>query len=322
MLKHICYSVYVPAPDFGWYNLSSASQAYWDSHPLSETGDIGFSVYPAYLQGFPAINQSTYISADNPDILKLLGSGPIIERILVSEVWPPVDANGTAYSIVNNSAPVDPQAGLLAAIPVRYYFGSVNVEINGTTPDGAPYWTYNTSHRFTATPLYLPLANEDEIQQEMQNWVAWYSDTSYLPDRRLPFGGISVHDLDPTQAKIGMTMQFGVYDNSQSYSSDAPSGSGLRQIITMTQMTQAMARFKYGNNFTISQGIRALPYEFSWNRMNGEGLNKISMFMIPFALSFLLPTFVSILVQEKEDRHRMMMSMVKMAQDRYFLHLL
>lgn len=271
-----------------------------------------FSTYPAYLEGFSSVNQSTYISADTPDILKLLGSVPNIQRVFDSDVWPPVDANGTAYPIFNNSAPVNPQAGLLAAIPIRYDYGTFFVKVNVTTPDGHTYYTYNMTNRFTATPLYLPLANEDAVQQEMQNWITLFSSATFnRDDGVLPFGGVSVHELDPAQAKMKMTMQYGIFDSSRSYSSNAPLGSGLRQIITMTQMTQAMTRLKYGSNFTISQGIRALPYEFSWSRMNGQSLNKNSMLMFPFALSFLLPTFVSILVQEKEDRHRMMMSMVK-----------
>ncbi|GJJ67939.1 ABC-2 type transport system ATP-binding protein [Entomortierella parvispora] len=299
-------TVYVPAPDFGWYNLSSASHAYMKD-------------FPAYLQGFGAINQSTYISADNADILKVLGPGLNIRRVFISDVWPPVDANGTAYAIVNNSVPVNLQEGLLAAIPIRYDYGSLYVKVNATAPDGETYWTYKTVNQFTATPLYLPVENENAVQQEVQDWVAWYGNQSYIPDQTLPFGGVSVHDLDPFQAKIRMTMQYGVYDKGQRYSSNAPVGSGIRQIITMTQMTQAITRLKYGNNFTISQGIRALPYEFSWSRMNGQSLSKDSMFMFPFALSFLLPTFVSILVQEKEDRHRMMMSMNGLKSGSYYL---
>ena len=116
---------------------------------------------------------------------------------------------------------------------------------------------------------------------------------------------ISVHELDPILAKLKMTLQFGVYEDRMSFHS-----SSLRQIITIIQFTQDIPRLKYGSNFTISQGLRALPYEFPWSRLNGETLNKNSMYMFPFALSFLLPTFAAILVQEKEDRHRMMMSMV------------
>jgi hypothetical protein len=87
--------------------------------------------------------------------------------------------------------------------------------------------------------------------------------------------------------------------------------SGLRQIITMTQLTNSIVKTKFSGKYSISQGIRAMPYEYDDSVSNGYVLNQLSLRLFPFALCFLMPTFVSILVQEKEDRHRMMMAMVR-----------
>ncbi|KAI8349326.1 P-loop containing nucleoside triphosphate hydrolase protein, partial [Mortierella sp. GBAus27b] len=71
--------------------------------------------------------------------------------------------------------------------------------------------------------------------------------------------------------------------------------------------------------YMISQGLRALPYEWKTDSLKGYSLNQMSIHLFPFGLSFLLPTFVSILVQEKEDRHRMMMAMNGLKTGPYYL---
>ncbi|KAI8606351.1 P-loop containing nucleoside triphosphate hydrolase protein [Dissophora ornata] len=87
----------------------------------------------------------------------------------------------------------------------------------------------------------------------------------------------------------------------------------------MTQLTNAIVKTKYAGQYVISQGVRALPFEFNTDSSKGYFLNQMSAYLFPFGLSFLLPTFVSILVQEKEDRHRMMMAMNGLRPVSYYL---
>ncbi|KAG0057853.1 hypothetical protein BGZ83_000040 [Gryganskiella cystojenkinii] len=320
-------TLYIPAPDYGWYGWKNASEDYsnkrgarcsYGSSCVIRGGVIDIDLTPAYFDNniYMPINQSTFISADNPGILKALGAVPNVGGVLVSDIWPPVDVNGTAYHLYNNSAPVNPQGGILGAIPVRYDYDAVMIPYLKETPSYS-YTTYNESWRYSATPMYWPLQDVKSIEKEMVNSVVKFNNATRSDQMsQLPFGGISVHELDLNLAKLKMTLQFGIYDGGRNYR--MPS-SGLRQIITTSQFTQAITRLKHGNSFKISQGVRALPYEFQWNRIDGESLNKMSMYMFPFALSFLLPTFVSILVQEKEDRHRMMMSMNGLKSTSYYL---
>ncbi|ORY99506.1 P-loop containing nucleoside triphosphate hydrolase protein [Lobosporangium transversale] len=87
----------------------------------------------------------------------------------------------------------------------------------------------------------------------------------------------------------------------------------------MTQLTSATVKIKHAGKYVLSQGIRALPQEWSTSTLEGQSLNQVSAYLFPFGLSFLLPTFVSILVQEKEDRHRIMMAMNGLKASSYYL---
>ncbi|KAG0313847.1 hypothetical protein BG000_005730, partial [Podila horticola] len=183
--------------------------------------------------------------------------------------------------------------GLLGAIPIRYAYDL----------------QYNSSNRDTRD-------SEPSKNYSAQKYIAVQDGASL--DNKIPFGGAYFEAVDMNRQSIQMTMQYGVPPMSQ-YSHGDELDSGLRQMVTMTQMTSALVRIKYAGKYVISQGLRALPYEFDPNWLNGFALNKVSSHLFPLGLSFLLPTFVALLVQEKEDRHRAMMARNGLKPSIYYL---
>ena len=126
--------------------------------------------------------------------------------------------------------------------------------------------------------------------------------------KEMPFGALHFDAIDTASGKLKATMQFGQGPSEDQNYLSVPSG--LRQMITITQLTNTIVKTKFSGKYSISQGLRTLHFEWDDSISNGYIMNQLSLRLFPFALCFLMPTFVSILVQEKEDRHRMMMAMV------------
>lgn len=247
----------------------------------------------------PSVNQTVYYAAANAQVLQALGKVPNVTHDFMSTTWPPKDPKIIYNTTIQGT-------GILGAIPVRY------------ATDREYVYTKNESRgdfttRFTAQ-TFLPFQDQAALDQavvEMIARVANRSDYNFVDN--MPFGAVTFDALNPAQSSIKMTMQFGQAPVSE-YDSGLKVPTGLRQMVMMTQISNAVVKTKFAGQYTISQGLRALPYEWATDSFKGYTLNMMSAHLFPFALSFLLPTFVSIMVQEKEDRHRMMMAMVRNAE--------
>ncbi|GJJ67951.1 hypothetical protein EMPS_00297 [Entomortierella parvispora] len=294
-------SYYQPPPSMGWFNLKKAEAAAW------KVGEIGYRS-PALWRMNP-INQTVYYTTANAQVAQWLGIRPNVTQKFSSDVWPPASPQAGSPIVYNVSAlPASSQgSGILGAIPVRYVN---NDNYYPPDPERPGHNLKNSTILFQAQS-FVPLNDATEMQKTIEDMVTNLADgQNYMSLRIMPFGGIDFQAADPAKNYIQMTMQFGVPPSSEySYASEDAPSPGLRQMLVMSQISGALVKTKYAGQFVISQGIRALPYVWDPNSQDGYYLNQMSSFLFPFGLSFLLPIFVSILVQEKEDKHRMMMAM-------------
>jgi hypothetical protein len=242
-----------------------------------------------------SINQTILYTTANPQIAQALGTFPNVTRDFISPVWPPKDPNIIYNSTASGS-------GILGAVSVRYASARHWAPFNRSDPNP------ESSVRYTSQ-TFMPFKDQATLDQAVVDMITAASNASQVQDiENLPFGAVAFDALNPAQSSIKMTMQFG--QPPLRYTSGLRATSGLKQLIMMTQMSKAMVKTKFAGQYVISQGLRALPFEWSADSFKGYTLNRLSVHLFPFGLSFLLPTFVSIMVQEKEDRHRMMMAMV------------
>ncbi|KAF9357986.1 hypothetical protein BGX26_002719 [Mortierella sp. AD094] len=304
-------SFYAPPPAYGWFNLQQADDEWKKRH----TG--GSSYYnPLYFDSMKSVNQTVYYSTANNQITQVLGTAPNVTRSFsmnysytppYPQSWPPADPK----IVYNVSAPgVKPGTGLIGAIPVRYSSRQGYRRIKN--PDGT--YDFKDYLEFTAQS-FTQVQDQVTLDKTILDLILKNQNDSY--NNPMPFGAVVYDVLDPSKSSVKATMQFGQQTASAWGSDQTPSG--MRQIITMTQLTNAIVKTKYKGQYVISQGLRALPYVWNNNILDGYSLNQVSMILFPFGLSFLLPTFVSILVQEKEDRHRMMMAMNGLKSSSYYM---
>lgn len=231
---------------------------------------------------------TVYYSVANADLAKTLGASPNVTRTIFSESWPPTNTSAIYSNSTKN--PAAGGSGLFGAIPVRYVKGETYV--GSGIPNYKSYKDYKKS--YTAMPNFALTDDIDESSRNMR-------DHGLYTSNRNGMGSVAFEALDLSGAgSIEATLQMGMLKFE----------SGIRQMIMISQLSNAMVKIKYAGKYILSQGIRALPYEYDLAQDNGYNVNKASATIFPFALSFLLPTFVSILVQEKENRLRVMMAMV------------
>ncbi|KAF9018949.1 hypothetical protein CPC16_011027 [Podila verticillata] len=282
---------YIPA-DFNWLQLDKVTEEWYNSTRIA-----GISLgqnHPAIFRN-KFINQTVFYSVANPDIAKVLGASPNVTQTFLSESWPPTDPN-VIYS--NSTAtPTVGGSGLFGAIPVRYVQGATLV--NTTDRSRSERDTYEEyKQSFTAMPHFVLTDDIDQGSLRLKNDIPMEG-----------MGSVAFEALDLAgSGTLKATLQLGLYE----------ADSGLRQLVMISQLSSAMVKVKYAGKYILSQGIRALPYEYDYEQDKGVKVNQASATFFPFALSFLMPTFVSILVQEKEDRLRVMMAMNGLKSPSYY----
>ncbi|KAF9953943.1 hypothetical protein BGZ72_005048 [Mortierella alpina] len=282
-------SFYTPPPTGGWFM-------------LQRKNDVKKRDRLPTMWSILSVNQTVYYTTGGAHINKILGSPPNVTHTFSSETWPPLDT-----TIVYN-ATARPGTGLFGAIPVRY---TADTSSNSSKPV-----------RYTSGPYFIATPDQAALDRVIQDMVETLSlrvnDTQAFED--MPFGSIYFEALDIPKAHAKMTLQFGqpsLREGSSSVPYTTPAG--LRQLVTMTQISQAVVKTKFSGQYQISQSVRALPYEWTTDSLKGYLLSRLSMYLFPFGLSCLLPTLVATLVTEKEDRHRMMMAMSGLTPASYYL---
>ncbi|KAF9201170.1 hypothetical protein BGZ59_002875, partial [Podila verticillata] len=102
--------------------------------------------------------------------------------------------------------------------------------------------------------------------------LQWDSSSMHSSEPIKPFGGVYFEAVDMDKQAIQMTMQYSVPPLSV-WDVDDVLGSGIRQMVNMTQMTSALVKIKNACKYVNSQGPRDLPYEFDPNWLNGRNLS-------------------------------------------------
>ncbi|KAF9971390.1 hypothetical protein BGZ73_005702 [Actinomortierella ambigua] len=298
-LQHEPHTLYTPSPAGTWFNLEKVLT----DHPLKTTsGSISRQQNIRSFQRYNSIQQNVYISY--PDSLKdVVGQFPNVTlnfTIPKNASWPPTDAS-IVYMAPNNT-----QSSLLGNIPVRYMNARQSARRSYESSDVAGYRTSQFFHKPYGTE------SMDDTIQTMVNRIANNSNffRSEFEEFQggLPFGALIIDSADMDRLRLKMTMQMGMTVRER-FSQATEESAGLRQMITMSQMTTSMMKHKFGSNYTITQGVRIMPFVWNARSLFNEGMSAVGSDIYPFALVFLLPTFVGMLVQEKEDRHCMMMAM-------------
>ncbi|KAJ3013234.1 hypothetical protein HKX48_005863 [Thoreauomyces humboldtii] len=133
----------------------------------------------------------------------------------------------------------------------------------------------------------------------------------------MPYGSIYFTEVSHNTKTYNYTLAFGS-DSRLATSAIFPTA-GKRQVLQMSQLSNAILRRGNADLTTasITQGTRMFPTTTS----GGIGISvsgPIGRVLYPFALSFLLPVFVLIMVREKEDRVLMMMRMNGMKSPVYY----
>ncbi|KAG0373183.1 hypothetical protein BGX24_012036 [Mortierella sp. AD032] len=260
---------------------------------------------------YKGINQTVYISAANSQVAQAVGASPKLTPKFESPVWPPTNAS-IVYTVNSTGPNSNAGSGLLGSIPIRFA-NSQTYRLNESNPNGVDEVVYVYSPQ-----AFLAMKDQAAASEAIAEVVSRMATRSnYMEYKNMPFGALHFEAVDTASAKIKASMQFG--HGPSEMLNDLTVPSGLRQMITMTQMTNSIVKTKFAGKATISQGLRALPLEWDDSILNGYVLNQLSLRLFPFALSFLLPTFVSVLVQEKEDRHRMMMAMNGLKSGAYYI---
>ncbi|KAF9968926.1 hypothetical protein BGZ73_009016, partial [Actinomortierella ambigua] len=314
---------YTPSPAGSWFNLDELLKQHpvppADGGPISEDETMSDRTF----RSFSAIEQKVFISY--PDSLKnVVGQFPNVTVNFTTPstaIWPPTDPS-IVYKTPNNTI-----SSLLGNIPVRYA-NDIKLQMDGPNPR-EKIGVFKTS-KFFHLPDAVSMENKVlEMVSRQLNPPRHYStgkdgSQPIIPEEfegDQPFGGLNIDSLDMDQLRLKMTMQMAMTPAAAGvrYAPDDKEYAGLRQLITMSQMTASMMKHKFGSNFTITQGLRIMPYIWSAKVLPNRSLNEISSGLFPFALSFLLPTIVWLLVQEKEDRHRMMMAMNGLRGFAYYL---
>ncbi|KAF9085053.1 hypothetical protein BGX23_010001 [Mortierella sp. AD031] len=296
---------YTPSPINGWFELRKTREDYYKTKQRSyESGTIAFF-------DFKDVNQTVYITAANPQVAQAIGAPPKLTPIFESLVWPPTNAS-IVYTVNSTGPNSNAGSGLLGSIPIRFAT-TTNYRSSSSDPLGSsvPAQVYTPQS-------FISLKDKAAADQTIAELISKLATKNqYMDYKTMPFGALHFEALDTTASKIKASMQYG--QGPSEMMADISPSSGLRQMITVSQLTNSIVKTKFAGKYAISQGIRALPLEWNESMLDGNTKNMISTFLFPFALSFLLPTFVSVLVQEKEDRHRMMMAMNGLKTTSYYI---
>ncbi|KAG0262361.1 hypothetical protein BG011_010244 [Mortierella polycephala] len=225
-------SFYAPPPPGGWFNLKEIIKTYNREHPSAR-----YDTQPAFWE-WDNVNQTVYYLTADAQVAQTLGTTPNVTKSFFTEEWPPTDPR-IAYNATGPG--VTPGTGLLGAIPVRYSNRWRYETVLG--PDGLP--TNGDGEKFSAQN-FIQIQDQASIDKTIQDMIYDIANKNTINQYEdMPFGAMLFDVLDPAKSSIKMTMQFGQPPSGEySYDARETTSAGLRQIIAMTQMTNAMNGLK------------------------------------------------------------------------------
>jgi hypothetical protein len=259
------------------------------------------------------------IAADPSVNLTLLGTREKLPDISVTE-FPTFQVGPQFVSPINNNT------GILGTIPTRYF-----VKFNTLTAVPVPYYNINSTSKNVddlddvisagLKNIILQIAKSDTNGINSGNFTRLNEIFTKIGEilEVLPHGTIYFRKIDHENLKYSWNLQFGE-DSRVSASSNFPPA-GRRLILHQTQLDNGILRnsniSKLGSA-QITQGFRIMPEVASTEIKLAFG-GVIGGILYPFGVSFLLPIFAIILVQEKEKRILVMMKMNGMKSLAYYI---
>jgi hypothetical protein len=295
---------------------------------LIASGNV--SVFDAFtLNVFIGRQQNSWamVSADPSVNMTLLGTkprqAPIQPQVLFRSPPAPQfvpSANGT---------------GLLGTIPTRYFVdietnrSSVfaGVQLNGLNP--VPSYNMTTLDEFgldnfiaeNLRQVIADIAKVDKTgllsRNANQSSAVFLEVSKFFKD--LPHGALYFKTIDHESKKYAWNYHFGS-DLRLESASNFPA-TGPRLLFQQTQLDNAILRNSNISRFStakITQGLRLFP-QLGSSKLELPFGSLIGSILYPFGISFLLPIFVIVLVQEKENRILVMMRMNGMKSWAYYL---
>ena len=227
-------------------------------------------------------------------------------------------------------APANGTGGLFGTIPTRYFADfktGKSPKFNGFLP--TPYYNKTTGSDDDL---------DDRITEKLQDVISRIAKLdkdgilSSDPETRsdaalriqdelstLPHGAIYFNRIDHDNLKYSWNYHYGSDRRVVAASSFPPEGQRL--LFQQTQLDNAILRNSNTSRFgsaQITQGLRILP-EVQNTKLQLPFGGLIGDILYPFGVSFLLPIFCVILVQEKEYRILVMMRMNGMKTWAYYL---
>ncbi|KAJ3000665.1 hypothetical protein HDV02_004350 [Globomyces sp. JEL0801] len=308
-------SAYLAQPVGGWVGALS--------NPLNNA-----SVTSQTINVFTNYQQRTWhLVSGEPNLASLIGEKPKQSNI---DLIPFFQSPATPAFV-----PTNVSTGLLNTIPTKLF---LNIDtVSGTGIKGAnlipvPWYNLINVSDDALDDLIADgirdaikrIANEDKSVLEgganrnlTATSILFLKINKILDD--LPHGAIYFKKIDHTNKKYSWIYHIG---NSiqLTYTSNFPEA-GLRQLIQQTQLDNAILRNSDVSKFSnaqITQGLRILP-QLANTKLNIPIGSFIGGILYPFGVSFLLPIFAIVLVQEKENRIFMMMKMNGMTQFPYYI---
>ncbi|KAI8925005.1 hypothetical protein BC831DRAFT_284172 [Entophlyctis helioformis] len=224
-----------------------------------------------------------------------------------------------------------PAAGILGTLPTRYWLdlGSYGGS-RGVQP--VPWFEFQDGDSSSMDDYYrkalqtvidqiarldksVLLPTRNSTVQEIQNL---YLQIDVILNQ-LPYGAIYFTKVDHAAKQYGFNMHVG-RDSRVARASRFPA-MGARQLAHLTQLSNGILRNSNTatlGNARITQGFRVFP-QLGSTALTFQFSGVIGGILFPFGVSFLLPIFSIILVQEKEARILMMMKMNGMKTWAYYL---
>ncbi|KAJ1330428.1 hypothetical protein BSLG_009562 [Batrachochytrium salamandrivorans] len=211
-------------------------------------------------------------------------------------------------------SPNDSVTGILGTIPTRYFINASNIyagDIASVVP--VPWYKKvlggsNDIDDFITDAIGSAITAVSKITDEKLTQTRMEANTDLVQMSRilntLPHGGVHFKNIDHSNLQYAANFHFGSDSRLDSISYYPKAGD--RMILQLSQLTNGILRNsnvqKLGHA-SITPGIRLMPQVKSSKFMFQFG-SLIGSVLYPFGVSFLLPVFVIMLVQEKEtQRH-------------------
>lgn len=273
-----------------------------------------------------AVKDDTIFNATSQYILSslqkntwlLVGYSPTVSASDIGTKPKLPDINPTAFALApSGPAFVSPQnvaTGLLGTIPTRYF-----ASLTTGTVSPVPYYQITPGISDTAiddtiaaslNSIILSIAKLDKsgLKGNTSAKNAVYNAAATLL-MNLTHGGIYFNKIDHSNKAYSYNLHIGTAMQLKSIPTFP--GAGARALLQQTQLSNGILR--NGNvaglgNAQITQGFRILPQVVN-TKIVSNFAGVIGVILFPFGVSFLLPIFAILLIQDKEQRILIMMKM-------------